>query len=72
MMTNKQKATTYMVRRSFLGMREKKTFDSLEGAETMYAQMLAETPEAFVELSEVTALVTDVIRFQSGEVRFER
>ena len=72
MMTNKQKATTYMVRRSFLGKREKQTFDTLEGAETVYAQMLAETPEAFVELSEVTSLVTDVIRFQSGEVRFER
>jgi hypothetical protein len=72
MMTNKQKETTYMVRRSFLGVKEKKTFGTLEAAETEYARMLAEAPEAFLELSEVTDMVTDVIRFQCGEVRFER
>lgn len=62
----------YTVRRSYLGVREKYGFDDLPAAEGRYDQILAETPDAFLELAEWRDGAIDVIKFQSGEVRFER
>lgn len=62
----------YTVRRSHLGVREKYGFDDLAVAQSKYDQLAAELPDAFVELSEWLGGAMDVIKFQSGEVRFER
>lgn len=62
----------YTVRRSYLGQREKYGFDDLAAAEGRYDQLLAETPDAFLELAEWLDGAIDVIKFQSGDIRFER
>ena len=62
----------YTVRRSHLGIREKYGFDDITAAHAKYDQLAAELPDAFVELSEWIDGVIDVIKFQSGEIRFER
>lgn len=72
MMTNKQKATTYVVRRTYKGVREKAILADLPSAEARYNRFRAELPDALVELSEIIDGVTDVIRFQAGDVVFER
>lgn len=72
MKTKKQMTPVYVVRRSYKGVREKAILTDLPTAEARYNRFLAELPDALVELSEICDGVMDVIRFQAGDVRFER
>ena len=72
MKTHKQMTTVYMVRRTYKGMREKAILTDLPSAEARYNRFRAELPDALVELSEIIDGVADVIRFQAGDVVFER